>query len=154
MSIRNGGFISVPFTFAGKEPMRLTIFASHLLQRSKERLGIEFGDAYECAKYLANLLRDPRLETISRRVPFGAGIALRIKPQDIVIYFRLGTRRGETELKVSTICKVKEGVRALVNKDDYCYLLPEANEGGLRFGRNKHYFEVKQREENALYTKK
>lgn len=137
-------FESVPCMFAGSEPVTLTVYAPHLLQRWVERLGYQFQSGKQCAEVISSYFADERLITVFERVPVYAPVALYMESLKTIFFMCMGTRADPNEIKVSTVLyRANETQRFLVNTDDYCYILPET--GNLRFGKERKYFEWKKR---------
>lgn len=137
------GFVTVPFLFAGQHPMRLTLYAEHLLTRWKERGEQDFSDAEACARYTAEFFKDERLAILLDWAPRRTAIALVNEPADFIFFFVIGTKVDADEIKVSTILPYVSGGKALVDAGDLCYVLPK--EGKLRFGKERKYFQLKKR---------
>lgn len=136
-------FVTVPLMFAGKYPVRFTIHAQHVSTRWKERGHREFKDATECALHTAEFFKDERLDLLMQWAPKGAPLALIHEPAGFVFFLRIGTAVDENEIKVSTLIPYVAGNRAMVDIADLCYILPQ--EGKLRFGKERKYFELKKR---------
>ena len=137
-------FESIPCLFAGTEPVVLTVYAPHLLQRWVERLGHSFQNGKQCAEVISSYLADERLITVFERVPVYGSVALYIESLKTLFFMDMGTRKDPNEIKVSTVLyRANESQRFLVDAEDYCYILPK--EGKLRFGKERKYFELKKR---------
>lgn len=137
-------FESIPCLFAGTEPVVLTVYAPHLLQRWVERLGHSFQNGKQCAEVIGSYLADERLITVFERVPVYGSVALYIESLKTLFFMDMGTRKDPNEIKVSTVLyRANESQRFLVDAEDYCYILPK--EGKLRFGKERKYFELKKR---------
>lgn len=135
-------FVSVSFFFAGTEKKKLTIFAPHVLTRTRERMRKNFNSSEECAEMLGEILTDPRLAIILEKVPLYSRIAMYIEKHDIYIFMQMGTLYDSNEIKVATIyCRSEKQERILVDEKDLCYILP--CDGELRFGKEKKYFALK-----------
>ena len=139
------GFISIPFQFAGSEPMTLSIYQDHLLQRFCERFDRKFQDGEECLEFLASKLQDERLIRIYNKVPVYASVVLYLEPEKMFLILQMGTRADPNEIKISTVLyRANEQMRLMIQDTDYPYVLPA--EGKLRFGKERKYFELKKRE--------
>lgn len=139
------GFISIPFNFAGSEPMTLSIFENHLLQRFCERFHHNFESGMDCLRFLASKLQDERLIRIYEKVPIYASVVLYLESEKMFLILQMGTRADPNEIKISTVLyRANESMRLMIQDTDYPYVLP--TEGKLRFGKERKYFELKQRE--------
>lgn len=140
-------FATVPVTFAGIRPMHLTLHIAHLMDRWKTRMGKEFNNGNDCAKYMSACFRDPRLAVILEKAPRHSTIVLIFEEEGYCAFFTFGTAFDENEVKVNTVYPYAPGTRLLVDPDDLCYRLPPNGEK-LHFGREKKCFEVKKRRKN------
>lgn len=132
-------WVTTPCNFAGVQ-MRMSFYGPHLQLRWKERKGKDFS-VLECAKYTASFFEDPRLHVILERVPDFSHVALYIESAQTVFFFQKRTKYDFNEIKINTLYPLKNGGRVLVERDDYCYILPE--EGKLRFGKERKFFTYK-----------
>lgn len=107
-------------------------------------MGVHFYDGEQCAKLIATYLMAPQLIVIYERVPVYASVALYVERAKTTFFMTMGTKFDPNEVKVSTVVyRANENMRIMVNEDDYCYILHQ--DGKLRFGRDRKYFECKKR---------
>lgn len=107
-------------------------------------MGVHFYDGEQCARLIATYLTAPQLMVIYERVPVYANVALFVERAKTTFFMAMGTKFDSNEVKVSTVVYRPDGnTRTMVNEEDYCYILHQ--DGKLRFGRNRKYFECKKR---------
>lgn len=136
-------FVNVPFRFANSEKMTFTIMDTHILERTRERFGLDFSGPFQCARYLSKLFRDERLLPIYYDVPIYSTIALYMEENDGYFFFTMGTQYDPNEVKLATVVyRNGNDRRVYVGENDICFVLPKDG-SDLKQGKDSTYFKEK-----------